>query len=180
MVGIADLDIARYTQQAMDFERLAREHKDAVYRQMMRVCNGQAEDAEDALAEAMVVAFRASGQLQHPEAFRAWLTRIGSRICTKMQRREARLVLEREPGLLESIAAKTEEDWESNRLKECVTKAISGLSPTYQEVYVRRELKGETADAVSAATGLSIPAIKSRLHRARALVREALDSDLCV
>lgn len=163
----------------MDFERLVREHKDAVYRQMMRVCNGQTEDAEDALAEALVVAYKAAEQLEHPEAFRSWLTRIGSRICTRMQRKEARLVLERSPGLLESIAAESAEDLESNVLKECVAKAIGQLSPTYQEVYVRRELHGEPAEAVAKVMGLSIPAVKSRLHRARAIVREALDSDLC-
>lgn len=163
----------------MNFERLVREHKDAVYRQMVRVCNGQAEDAEDALAEALVVAFKISDQLEHPEAFRSWLTRIGSRICTRMQRRESRLTLERAPGLLESIAASQESDWETNRLKDCVSKAIGDLPLVYREVYIRRELQGESAESVASSMNLSIPAVKSRLHRARNRVREVLDSDLC-
>lgn len=163
----------------MDFERLVREHKDAVYRQIMRVCNGQTEDAEDALAEALVVAYQVSGQLEHPEAFRSWLSRIGSRICVRMQRREARITLERAPGLLESISAEPVSDLETQLMKECVAKAISLLGPLYQEVYIRRELKGESAEAVAKQMGLTIPALKSRLHRARALVREVLDSDLC-
>ena len=50
---------------AMDFETLANEHKDAVYRQMLRVC-GNREDAEDVLIEALFRAYRHLNRLEHP------------------------------------------------------------------------------------------------------------------
>ena len=72
----------------MDFERLSHQHKDAVYRQMVRVC-GNREDAEDVLIEALLKAYRSLGDLGAPEAFRAWLARIASRVCWQLKRREA-------------------------------------------------------------------------------------------
>jgi RNA polymerase sigma-70 factor (ECF subfamily) len=53
----------------MDFEALANEHKDSVYRQMIRVC-GNREDAEDVLVEALMTAYRHLGQLRDLVAFR--------------------------------------------------------------------------------------------------------------
>jgi RNA polymerase sigma-70 factor (ECF subfamily) len=59
----------------MNFEELANEHKDAVYRQMLRVCGNHA-DAEDVLMEALLKAYRSLGQLREAAAFRAWLGRL--------------------------------------------------------------------------------------------------------
>jgi len=53
----------------VDFERLANEHKDAVYRQMLRAC-GNREDAEDVLIEALLKAYQHMHQLNDPAAFR--------------------------------------------------------------------------------------------------------------
>jgi len=54
----------------MDFEALANEHKDAVYRQLIRAC-GNREDAEDVLVEALLKAYRNLGQLRDSAAFRS-------------------------------------------------------------------------------------------------------------
>src|SRR5450755_1491801 len=62
----------------MDFEDLANQHKDAVYRQLMRAC-GNREDAEDVLIEALLKAYRNLDQLRETGAFRAWLAQIGRR-----------------------------------------------------------------------------------------------------
>ena len=57
-----------------NFERLANQHKDKVYRQMVRVC-GNHEDAEDVLIEALLKAYRHMEQLHDVESFRPWLSR---------------------------------------------------------------------------------------------------------
>jgi RNA polymerase sigma-70 factor (ECF subfamily) len=54
----------------MDYEREVARHKDAVYRQMLRLC-GNAEDAEDVLVEAIVKGFQKAETLDDPSAFRA-------------------------------------------------------------------------------------------------------------
>lgn len=67
----------------MDFEKLANEHKDTVYRQMMRAC-GNREDAEDVLVEALLRASRHLDQLRESVAFRAWLAQIARRVCWQL------------------------------------------------------------------------------------------------
>jgi hypothetical protein len=64
----------------MEFETLANQHKDQVYRHMTRAC-GNREDTEDVLVEAMVKAHRHLGQLRDARAFRAWLAQIARRVC---------------------------------------------------------------------------------------------------
>jgi hypothetical protein len=76
----------------MDFERLVNEHKDAVYRQMIRAC-GNRKDAEDVLIEALLKAYRNLDQLRAHQAFRAWLAQIGRRVCWQLKKREALLPL---------------------------------------------------------------------------------------
>src|SRR5215831_16371636 len=75
-----------------DFEALTRQHKDAVYRQMIRVC-GNREDAEDVLVEALLKAYRHLDQLRESAAFRAWLAQIAKRVCWQLKEREALLPL---------------------------------------------------------------------------------------
>jgi len=74
----------------MDFETLANEHKDAVYRQLIRAC-GDREDAEDVLIEALLKAYRNLGQLRDLSAFRSWLAQIGRRVCWQLKHHEALL-----------------------------------------------------------------------------------------
>src|SRR5438552_13372746 len=75
-----------------EFDRLTREHKDSVYRQMLRIC-GNREDAEDVLVEALLKAYRHLGQLRDSTAFRAWLAQIAKRVCWQLKEREALLPL---------------------------------------------------------------------------------------
>lgn len=169
----------------MDYDKLVAEHKDAVYRQMMRVCGNQ-EDAEDALVEALLSAYRALDQLRDEGNFRAWLAMIARRVCTRIKRREALLPIIQfsqleESQTLEAVADDPlpDEIVEQDRVYDCVRKAIDQLPEIYREVYVLREIQGVQAPEVSRRLNLSIPAIKSRLHRAREMVRRTLDSDFC-
>ncbi len=167
----------------MDVERLINRHKNAVYRQLVRTCGNQ-DDAEDALADALYAALRASNQLREPEYFQAWLAKIGTRACVRMRIRErlARFTslaeLEARGFELPDTQTDPAQSAELSALKNCVTGAVELLPDIYREVYVRREILGERAEEVAGELHLSIPAIKSRLHRAREMVREALDEGL--
>lgn len=169
----------------MDYDKLVAEHKDAVYRQMMRVC-GNHEDAEDALVEALLSAYRALDQLRDEGNFRAWLAMIARRVCTRIKRREALMPIiqfsQLELGQLPETPADDplpDEEVEKERLYDCVQKAIEQLPDIYRDVYVLREIQGVQAPEVGRRLNLSVPAVKSRLHRAREMVRRALDSDFC-
>lgn len=164
-----------------DFERLINRHKDSVYRQMVRVCGNHA-DAEDALADAILAALKASDRLRDPSAMRGWLGAIATRVCARMRVRDrvAQLVsvddLERIGVVLPESAPGPAAEAERAAMKKCVSSAVESVPEIYREVYVRREILAETAEAVASALQLTVPAVKSRLHRARKLMREALDS----
>ncbi len=159
------------------FESLVRKHKDAVYRQMVRVC-GHKEDAEDALASAFMLAFRAADQLSSDDAFRSWLGTIGKRVCTRMRNHpsiQKTLEYAEEHDL---IPAETTE-FEVAVLKGCVNDAIEALPESYRTLYLKCEIEGETVPNAAKDLGISHAAAKSRLLRARANVRDNLDRSVC-
>lgn len=167
----------------MDYERLANRHKDAVYRQMLRMC-GNHEDAEDVLAESLLRAYRAVEHLQTEDAFQAWLAQIGRRVCGRLRRRESArpllAIADLGPGWEPAAQAPSPEELALDaETKRCVQGALDSLPTLYREVYQRRDIEGLTAEEVASQLGLTIPAVKSRLHRARAMVRESIGSRLC-
>ena len=167
----------------MDFEALANEHKDAIYRQMLRVC-GNREDAEDVLIEALLKAYSNMDQLRDAEAFRAWLAQIARRVCWQLKEREALLPLlqlsELEGGGMElrDDAAAPEEIAAAAQMRGLLRSAVAELAPQYREVYELRDLDELPGEEVAARLGLSLRAMKSRLHRARAMVREHMETAL--
>jgi RNA polymerase sigma-70 factor (ECF subfamily) len=169
--------------QEMDFEALANEHKDAVYRQMLRVC-GNREDAEDVLIEALFRAYRHLNKLEHPEAFRAWLARIGSRVCWRLKRREAMLPIiqlshiEDQGVEIPSTSARPDEHWGAIQMKQILKDALLTLPEKYRRVYEMRDLEDQPGEKVAQALGISLAAMKSRLHRGRVLLRDRLDAVL--
>ena len=167
----------------MNFETLVNQHKDAVYRQMLRVCGNHA-DAEDVLIEALLKAYRHLDQLQDSAAFRAWLARIASRICWQLRKREALLPLLQLSSLEEEgkeIAANVpsvETEMAGAQMKNMLSAAVASLPEPYRTVYEMRDLQDLPGENVAQTLGISLAAMKSRLHRARDLVRQQLDGIL--
>jgi len=167
----------------MNFERLANEHKDVVYRQMVRVC-GNREDAEDVLVEALLKAYRNLGNLRDSSAFRAWLAQIARRVCWQLKEREALLpvlqlsALEEEGKEIPSSAPEPEAEAAKTEMKTLLHTALNELPVDFREVYEMRDLQGIPGDEVARKLGISRGAMKSRLHRAREQIRTRLDSML--
>ena len=164
----------------MDFEALTNQHKDAVYRHMIRVC-GNREDAEDVLIEALLRAYRHLDQLQASAAFRSWLTQIARRVCWQLKQRESLLPLlqlsqlEDEGRQISSGAPPPEAQAAVGEMKRLLDQALAGLPEKDREVYRLREIEEMPGDAVARRLKISNAAMKSRLHRARRLLREHLD-----
>lgn len=167
----------------MDFEKLANEHKDAVYRQMLRVC-GNREDAEDVLVEALLKAYRHLDQLRDQEAFRSWLAAIGKRVCWQLKEREALLPvlqlssLEDEGRELAGKESGPEAGAALAQMKQLLAEAMNSLQTEYRSVYELRDLQDLPGEEVAEKLGISLAAMKSRLHRARVLVRKHIDEAL--
>ena len=167
----------------LNFEALANEHKDAVYRQMLRVC-GNREDAEDVLIEALLRAYQHLDQLEQPDAFRAWLARIGSRVCWRLKKREAILPIiqlsqmEDEGFEIPARSPSPEAQWDTVQMKQKLESALLSLPEKYRRVYEMRDLEELSGEQVAGELGISLAAMKSRLHRARTLLRDRLDAML--
>lgn len=166
-----------------DFEELTRQHKDAVYRQMIRVC-GNREDAEDVLIEALLKAYHHLDQLRESAAFRAWLAQIARRVCWQLKGRESPLPLLQlstlHDGGLEIPGDRPGPDAEMARrqMKQLLDDAIAALPLNYRAVYELRDVEGISGDEVARRLHISLAALKSRLHRAREMVRLNLDRAL--
>jgi len=152
-------------------------HKDAVYRQIARVC-GNYDDAQDVLVETLLTAYRAIDQVRDPDAMRAWLATIGRRICRRMKQREALtpiIELSHDP----SFTPHPEDEMEASRMRACVEGALEVLPKAYREAYELREIRGLTTEEAASRLGINPRNLKSRLHRARSRIRASLDSGIC-
>jgi RNA polymerase sigma-70 factor (ECF subfamily) len=152
-------------------------YHDRVYRYGLRVCR-DGFDADDAVQEAFIkLADRPD--VARSDGALAWLMRVVLHACTRMLRpflRERRALGERVESEDEA-AARTDdpqvalERWE---LVRAVHAAIATLDRPYREVLVMRDLEGLSGDEACAALGLERATMKTRLHRARQKLREAL------
>ena len=164
----------------MDFEALANEHKDAIYRQMLRAC-GNHEDAEDVLIEALLKAYCSMDQLRDSTSFRAWLAQIARRVCWQLKEHEALLPLLQlseleEDGLdLRDKSAAPEEIAATAQIRQLLPEAVAKLEPKFRNVYELRDIEEVSGEEVVARLGISLTAMKSRLHRARSILREQME-----
>jgi RNA polymerase sigma-70 factor, ECF subfamily len=166
-----------------DFDALTRQHQNTVYRQMLRVC-GNREDAEDVLVEALLKAYRHLDQLRDSAAFRAWLAQIAKRVCWQLKEREALLpllqlsALEEEGREIPGGELTPEAQLARRQIKQQLDDAIAALPEVYRKVYQLRDMEDRPGGEVAQKLGISRAAMKSRLHRARDLMRTYLDAAL--
>jgi len=182
-MAVTDGCPAAFEDDEVNFESLVNQHKDAVYRQMIRVC-GNHQDAEDVLIEALFKAYRNLDQLRDAVAFRAWLARIASRVCWQLRKRESLQPIlqlsELEDQGMELPAPEPPADVqvELAQMKKLLEASIAALPEDYRRVYELRDLQDLNGDEVARKLRISTAAMKSRLHRARALIRQQLDEAL--
>ena len=148
---------------------LTRDYHDRVYRFGIRVCRDRA-DADDAVQEAFIKLGRRE-DVQRDRSVLSWLMSVVRNACRRMfTRQRKQLVAPNEPEEVASPEVLLAR-WQ---LVERVRAAIAALEPAYREVLVLRDLEGLSGEEVATSLGISLAAVKSRLHRARAMVREQL------
>ncbi|GAA0249689.1 sigma-70 family RNA polymerase sigma factor [Saccharothrix mutabilis subsp. mutabilis] len=130
------------------------------------------QDAEDAAQEAMIVLFRRIGTLRAATALASWMFRIVRNEC--LRRTRATLAGLGAAAPVDTTAS-AEDDVLERLERERVAAAIAALPDDQRRVLVMRDVQGLSGGEVARALGLSVAAMKSRLHRARAAVRARLD-----
>lgn len=129
------------------------------------------EDIEDAVQETLWIASQKIGTLRVASAFISWLFRIVRNECHRL------LHYKRNEEARDNLEVGDFADYNPEHdvlLKRDVIRALMGLSPIYREVVILRDMQGLTTPEVAFELGLTIETVKSRLHRARNALREAL------
>jgi RNA polymerase sigma-70 factor (ECF subfamily) len=133
---------------------------------------GDEADAEDATQDAFVHAWRSLAAFRSDAAFSTWMYRIVTNRCLNLRR--ARRRTEPLPASREAPASRPDRIVEARWQVEDLKVAIADLSPEQRAAFVLRELEGLSYQEIADALELSVPAVKSRLHRARLEVLAAM------
>lgn len=164
------------------FEELVRRHADRLYAVVRRL-GLRSEAAEEVTQEAFMRAWRSIGTFKGQARFFTWLYRIGlNEAKRRIEREQTRTVIHSldEDGAIEpsDFSYEPHARVAHRELQEALADAVRGLSLKYRAPLILRDVEGlSTADA-AAILGLSEAALKSRLHRARIAVREAVADQL--
>ena len=153
------------------FEELVRRHRMATYRVALRML-GDAGDAEDATQDAFVQAWRNLAGFRADAAFSTWMYRIVTNRCLNVLRSRRRT--EPLPTEREAPASRPDRIAEARWQVEDLKQAIGRLTPEQRVPFVLRELEGHSYQEIADTLDLSVPAVKSRLHRARLEVLTAM------
>lgn len=150
---------------------------------------GDPEDAADLTQETFVNAFKAFSRFRGESKVYTWLCQIALNACKNRFRQRARLKPFIGPSLDEPLgdspdaAGREIPDWtyapdralERQELQERVRRAIYSLPPDYRWIIIMRDLQDLTYQEIAQATGLSLEAVKTRLHRGRLMLRRKLE-----
>ncbi len=155
-------------------------HQDGVFRFALRMCRDR-EDAEDIVQDTMLAATRSMGGFRGDAAVSTWLFAVARSYCSKKRRlrkgeprRSASLDESNEVASLVDSSRLPDEQLARGEFDHAIDAAIASLEPAHREVLLLRDVEGLAASEVAAIVGVGVPAVKSRLHRARLAVRERL------
>ena len=163
------------------FEELVKRYDRNVFRIVQHITQNR-EDAEDVVQDAFLKAYRNLEQFQEQSKFYTWLVRIAvNEALMKLRRRrpERMISLDQEVETEEDSMPREVADWSPNpeqqytqaELRDILGRTIQGLPAGFRMVFVLRDVEGLSTEETAEALGLSIPAVKSRLLRARLQLR---------
>src|SRR5947209_10775378 len=166
------------------FNELVRRYERKIFRLAMHITQNR-EDAEDVLQETFLKAYEHLDQFKGDAKFYTWIVRIAvNQALMKLRRRKTdksvsldETIDTGEDTVVREIAAwgeDPEQQFTREELGEILNTAIESLQPPYRSVFVLRDIEDLSTEETAEALDLSIPAVKSRLLRARLQLREKL------
>jgi RNA polymerase sigma-70 factor, ECF subfamily len=166
------------------FAELVGRYQNKIYRLARNITQSN-EDAEDVLQETFLKAYSHLDGFQRNSKFYTWIVRIAvNESLMKLRKRKSdRTVPLDEPlDTGEESVAREIAVWEDNpeqrysreEMQEILDEAVESLKPDFRTVFVLRDIEELSTEETAEALGISIPAVKSRLLRARLALREKL------
>lgn len=160
------------------FEALVRRHADRLYGVLLKITSDSG-DAEDALQETFVRAWRSVSKFERRSSFFTWLYRIGvNEAKRRVERRpppEMAATPDDELDRIRDRRPHPDQQAERRELLDALDSAVKRLEPEYRLPLVLRDIEGFSTREAAAIMDLGEAAFKSRLHRARMSVRETLE-----
>jgi RNA polymerase sigma-70 factor, ECF subfamily len=166
------------------FSQLVKRYDRNIFRIAQHITHNE-EDAQDVVQDAFLKAYTNLDQFQGNSKFYTWLVRIAvNEALMKLRRRrtDKTVSIDEDVETEEGSMPRELADWGPNpeqlyrqsELSDILKKTIQGLPPGFRTVFVLRDVEGLSTEETAEMLGLSIPAVKSRLLRARLQLRERL------
>ena len=174
------------------FNELVSLYEGRVFRMVLRML-GRRDEAEDMAQEVFVQVFKAIGQFRGESKLSTWVYRIAVNLCKNrskyLSRRHEHAQDELEPALERAPldeaktatfgdVARPDHMVEGFQLEGIVHRCLAELEPDFREVLVLRDIEDLTYDEIGEITGLAEGTVKSRLHRARAMLKTQVEQRL--
>ena len=165
-----------------EFCEIVETYSDSAYNIAFRMLH-DADDAEDAVQEAFISAYRAFPKFKGQSKVTTWLYRIVVNACLmKVRKEKARTKYLPEIGYDDAVV----HDWRNDpekaainaELRDVLQQGLDRLAPELRTVIVLRDVQGLSGQEAAEASNITVASFKSRLHRARVLLRKYLEGYL--
>ena len=170
------------------FERLVTRYTPRVYKLAQRI-TGSAQDAQEIAQETFLSAYEGLKSFRGDAAFGSWVHRIAANAAL-MRLRHRKVVAAAEdqlqgevkhwgegvllPPPLSRFGQRADDAALDSELRGAIEQAVEALPDAYRAVFILKDVEGLSYDEIAEATRETVPAVKSRLHRARLALREKL------
>ncbi len=158
------------------WEQVVEEHSARVYRLAYRL-TGNVHDAEDLTHDVFIRVFRSLGSYS-PGNFEGWLHRITTNVFLDKMRRKQRIrfdaLSDEASARLPSRERSPEQAYAERHFDDDVQRALDALPPDFRAAVVLCDIEGLSYEEIAATLGIKLGTVRSRIHRGRALLREAL------
>jgi RNA polymerase sigma-70 factor (ECF subfamily) len=166
------------------FEVLVKQYERQIFRTALHITQNR-EDAEDITQDVFFKAFQKLDQFQGNSKFSTWLVRIAvneSLMRLRKRKTSKTVSMDQDVETGEGSIPRDFAEWRPNpeqnynqaELADILRKTIAGLPPGFRTVFTLRDIENLSTEETAEALGLSVPAVKSRLLRARLQLRERL------
>lgn len=174
------------------FNELVESYGPRVYRLVFRML-GRSTEAEDMAQEVFVQVFKSIGQFREESKLGTWIYRIAVNLCKNRSKYLARrhneaqdaldAILESEPlyqahGVTSGDVSRPDQMVEGFQIEIIVRDCIARLDPDFREALVLRDVENLSYEDITEITGLPEGTVKSRIHRARALLKQLVEHAL--
>lgn len=168
---------------ATSFDELLKRYSEKVHNLAMRITRNE-EDAEEILQDVFVTVHKKIDKFEGKSAFSSWLYRVTANTAfMKLRKRRQTPAVS-----LEDFGTSVKESWVSKRSEDCdvdyissrhelrgeLEEAIERLPEEYRAIFLLRDVDGLSSQEVGEILNISVPAVKSRLHRSRLMLRKKL------